>query len=70
MRGPGNTGVHCVVGSGEGACPHAFLVIERSKLKLTDRAGGTRRIETDDSGKGAATDELRTILRTIGTIRG
>src|SRR5437588_142707 len=27
VRGPGNTGVHCVIGSGEGACPHAFLVV-------------------------------------------
>src|SRR5581483_7784101 len=65
-RGPGNTGLHCVVGSGEAACPHAFLVLERSRLKLTDKAAKSRTLETDDAGKGEAVEKLRAVLRTIG----
>src|SRR5438046_817560 len=57
VRGPGNTGLHCVTGTGESACPHAFLVVERSKLKLSDRAGKKATIETDGSGKGAQVDK-------------
>jgi ribonuclease HI len=66
VRGPGNTGLHCVTGTGEQPCPHAFLVLERSRLKLADKASATRTIETDDAGKGPLVEELRAVLRTLG----
>jgi ribonuclease HI len=66
LRGPGNTGVHCVTGSGKEPCPHAFIIMERSTLKLRDKLGGTAALATDDTGKGAAQDQLRAVLRGIG----
>ncbi len=66
VRGPGNTGVHCLTGSGTDACPHAFIIIERSTLKLRDKESGTARIETDDAGKGPEQEKLRAVLRGIG----
>jgi ribonuclease HI len=66
IRGPGNVGVHCLTGSGDAPCPHAFLILERSKLKLRDKEGGSVSIETDDSGKGDAQDRLRAVLRALG----
>jgi ribonuclease HI len=66
LRGPGNTGVHCVTGSGKEACPFAFIIIERSTLKLRDKLGGTATLATDDRGKGAVQDQLRAILRAVG----
>lgn len=70
VRGPGNTGVHCLTGSGQEACPHAFIIIERSTLKLRDKAGGTASLETDDTGKGAVQDQLRAIFRGLGKTGG
>jgi ribonuclease HI len=66
VRGPGNTGVHCVTGSGQAPCEHAFIIIERSTLKLRDKAGGSATLATDDTGKGAVQDQLRAVLRGIG----
>lgn len=66
VRGPGDTGVHCLTADGVKACQHAFLILETSTLKLKDKAGGSTNIATDDTGKGAAQDRLRAILRAIG----
>jgi hypothetical protein len=66
VRGPGNTGVHCLTGSGQHACEHAFVILERSTLKLRDKRGGTATLTTDDTGKGAVQDQLRAVLRGIG----
>jgi ribonuclease HI len=66
VRGPGETGAHCLVGAGDEACSHAFIILERSTLKLKDKAGGSVSIATDDSGKGPEQDRLRAILRSIG----
>jgi ribonuclease HI len=64
-RGPGNTGVHCITGSGAAACPHAFVILDRSTLKLQDKAGGRLKLETDEAGRGAATDQMKAILRAV-----
>ncbi len=66
VRGPGNTGAHCLTADGKGACSHAFLILERSTLRLKDKAGGSAVIQTDDTGKGEPQDRLRAVLRAIG----
>jgi ribonuclease HI len=70
VRGPGNTGVHCLTGSGKERCPHAFIVMERTKLILRDKAGGRKTIETDERGKGKEVDEVKRILGDIAAPPG
>jgi ribonuclease HI len=66
VRGPGNTGVHCLTGSGAEACSHAFVIVETTTLKLRDKAGGTANVTTDETGKGASVEQLRAVLRALG----
>lgn len=66
VKGPGTTGVHCLTGDGKERCPHAWLVINESKLTLRDKSGGKKTVETESGGKGKATDELRRLLRDLG----
>jgi hypothetical protein len=41
-------------------------VINESKLVLRDKAGGKKTVETEQGGKGKATDDLRRLLRDLG----
>jgi ribonuclease HI len=65
LRGPGDTGVHCLTGDGKERCPHAFVILGKSKLTLRDRAGTKHAVETDETGKGENHDELRRLLRDL-----
>ncbi len=66
IRGPGHVGVHCLRGDGKDKCPHAFVVLERSSLKLQDRAGGSAALASGEGGKGATVDAIKGVLRGIG----